>query len=91
MVKKRTFISFFIGIHLMFVVLQIHKQSVFIGLSFEKQRLEKRMLELVEQKNQLAQELFILENKSEIKKFATNQLNMKQLTLSNLITSTQHE
>ncbi|HEX2977657.1 MAG TPA: hypothetical protein VHO47_00840 [Candidatus Babeliales bacterium] len=89
--RKRTFIAFFVGIHLTFIVLVIHKQSLFISLSFEKQRLEKQKLELLQEKDTLSQELFALNNKSDIKKFATEQLNMKQLALGSLITGTQHE
>jgi cell division protein FtsL len=89
--NRRTFIAFFVGIHLCFIVLLIHKQSLYIGLTFEKQRLEKQKQDLSDQKDRLSQELLALNNKSDIKKYATDQLNMKQLTLSNLITGTQHE
>jgi uncharacterized membrane-anchored protein YhcB (DUF1043 family) len=89
--KKTTFIALFVGIHVTFVFLQIHKQSIFIGLSFEKQRLEKRKDELMEQKDQLSGQLYALNDQASIKHFALTQLNMKSLSLHNLITCTNHE
>jgi len=76
-VKKRTFITVFIVLHLLFIALQIHKQSMFIKGSYEKQRLELEREQLRLRKQELEQQLAELRNPDTVKQFALNTLEMK--------------
>ena len=82
--KKAYFIALFVGMHIIFIILQIHKQSSFIKLSYDKQRLEKEKRELLAQKDTLTQQLSQLQDHDVIKQFALNELNMKQVSLKQI-------
>lgn len=82
--KKIYFISFFVGMHVIFIILQIHKQSSFIKLSYEKQRLEKEQRELIALQNTLNERLSKLQDPEAIKKYALNKLNMKHIALNQI-------
>lgn len=77
-------IAFFVTIHVMFIFLQIHKQSYGIELSYQKQKNEKIRQELIDKKNDLTQELHLMQNRSTIKKYAENTLGMKKISLSQI-------
>jgi len=70
--------------HVIFIILQIHKQSSFIRLSFDKQRLEKEKRELLAQQDSLTQQLSQLQDHDTVKEFARNQLNMEQISLKQI-------
>lgn len=82
--KKAYFITLFVGMHIIFIILQIHKQSSFIKLSYDKQRLEKEKRELLTQKDTLTQQLSQLQDHETIKEFALNRLKMKQVSLKQI-------
>jgi hypothetical protein len=82
--NNRMFITFFISIHIIFIFLQIHKQSYGIELSYQKQKHEKMRQELIEKKNSLIQELNIAQHRSTIKGYAQNTLKMKEISLSQI-------
>ncbi len=82
--KKAYFITLFVGMHIIFIILQIHKQSSFIKLSYDKQRLEKEKRELLTQKDTLTQQLSQLQDHDVIKQFALNRLKMKQVSLKQI-------
>lgn len=84
--KRRTFIILFVGVQVGFIIAQIHKQSFLIGLSFEKQRNEKRKQELIEQKNNLTHQLCTLQQRSSIKEYAEKELGMKPIKLNQIKT-----
>ncbi len=77
--KKNIFVHIVIGFHLIYIGLQIHKQSYVIKWSFEKQRNEKHKDALRAQKNNLTEQLFILKHRSTIKTFAQTTLHMKKI------------
>ena len=81
---SRAFITLFILIHVIFIFLQIHKQSYGIKLSYQKQKNEKNKQQLIEKKNNLTQELHTMQNRSDIKKYAENSLGMKKIFLSQI-------
>ena len=82
--NKRIFIIAFIGLHVGFILLQIHKQSYVIELSYKKQKNEKNKQELIEKKNTLTQQLHMVHNRSTIKTFAKNNLGMKKVSLKQI-------
>lgn len=82
--KKAYFITLFVGMHIIFIILQIHKQSSFIKLSYDKQRLEKEKRELLAQKDTLTQQLSQLQDHETIKEFALNTLKMEQVSLKQI-------
>lgn len=69
--------TLFIVMHLVFIALQIHKQSMFVKYSYEKQRLEQEQEQLRARKQQLEQQLAELHNPDTVKEFATTILDMK--------------
>jgi hypothetical protein len=88
--NKQLFIVIIIGLHISFILLQIHKQSYVMQLSYQKQKKEKFKQELIEKKNTLTQQLQIVHNRSTIKKFAEKNLGMKKISL-NQIKQMPHE
>lgn len=82
--KQNTFIIIFIATNIMFIILHIHKHTLLIKTSYQKQRLEKEERELTEERNRLTTNLYELQKPSYIKQFAHKNLNMQPLTLSNI-------
>ena len=77
--KKYIFITLFIVLHLFFITLQIHKQSLFIKSSYEKQRLEQKRKQLYTRKQELEQRVAELHNLDRVKQFAQEQLNLQPI------------
>ncbi len=80
--KKTTFATIFFCTHILFVILVIHKQNLFISLSYDKQKKEKLREELLEQKKLLTQRNHALANPSLVKDFAKKNLNMEPIALT---------
>lgn len=70
--------------HVIVIILQIHKQSSFIKLSYDKQRLEKEQRELIAQQDNLTQRLSKLQDHEAIKQYALNKLHMKHISLNQI-------
>lgn len=82
---KRSYMLFvFVGIHLAFIFLQIHKHSSLIKLSYLKQRYEQEKIKLTKQKETLTHQLYACQNKSSIKEFATTQLGLEPIHLNSI-------
>ena len=82
--KRSLFISLFIGTNIFFVFLQIHRHSLFIKVSYEKQRQEKIKTELAQKKQNLIHELYSLKDRGAIKKFAEAELGMHKVKLNQI-------
>ncbi len=82
--QKKYFISFFIGMHVIFIILTIHKQSSHIKLTYEKQRLEKEQRELKAEHNVLMERFNKLQDPEMIKHYALNKLHMKHISLNQI-------
>lgn len=80
--KKTTFAAIFFSTHIFFVLLIIHKQNIFISLSYEKQKKEKFREELAEKKKLLTHQCHALANPTVIKEFAKNNLHMEPIALA---------
>jgi hypothetical protein len=82
--KKKKILGVFIGVHIAFIFLQIYKQSYLVQLTYEKQHHEKVKQELLEKKNHLTQQWYILQNRSAIKEYAQQELGMKKVALKQI-------
>lgn len=86
--KKVTFFTFFIVTNLLFLVLQIHKQSAYVQASYHNQRLEQKVHDLEQEKNSLTQELYELKNPHQLKEYAQTTLSMYPIRLNQIKTIT---
>lgn len=82
--KKNTFITFFITAHIVLIFLQVHKHTLFIKNSYNQQQYEKKIIALKERKQILTQELHALKDREAIKRFAHNKLHMRPYTLQQI-------
>jgi len=73
-----------IGMHILLIALQIHKQSSFIKLSYKKQHLEHLRSNLGTLKNQRSQQYAALSNPTLIKKYAHEDLALSFMKLQQL-------
>lgn len=79
--KKKSFIALFLTVHVIFIALQIDKQSKMVKLSYTKQKEEQSLKNLKNKKQALINKLYALRNKKEIKTYAQNHLQMKPLNI----------
>lgn len=80
--KKNSFITFFITVHIMFIFLQVYKHTLFIKNSYHHQQCEKTLTALAERKQSLTQELYALKDRDNIKQYAQNKLKMRPYNLN---------
>ncbi len=85
MLKKPSFITLFITIHIILIFLQVHKHTLFIKNNYHQQQYEKQIIALTEKKQKLTQELYALKDREAIKKFAQNSLHMRPYKLRQII------
>lgn len=83
--KKTGFFLLFIGIQLFLVFFYINHQSMIIKFSYQKQKYEKKKLELAQKKQELKQALHASHDLSHIKNFALHS-NMRKITLDQIKT-----
>lgn len=79
--KPITFITFIIGVHLLFILLEIVKQNQLAQLSYTHQRLCTRLQELQKQEQSLIQQLEQEHNLDTIQAYAQDKLPFKPQTL----------
>ncbi len=84
LMKRSWFITLFVSVHILFVLLVIHKQNNFIALSYEHQRKHKRILELQDEKKQLLHEQYALTSHAHVKKFAQTKLGMEPVRITQM-------
>lgn len=80
--KRPAFLFLFIGTHVLFIVLQIHKHTLITKLSYQKQKHESDKVHLEKKKQDLVNQLYALADRSDIKKFAASHLHLQPITLS---------
>ena len=80
--KKISFLTTFISAHIILIVLQIHKHTLFIKNSYNQQQCEKKMVVLKDKKQTLTQELHAMKDRDNIKKYAQSKLNMRPYALN---------
>lgn len=82
--KRKAFITLFLGIHIMFIAFQIDKQSRLVKLSYQKQRIENESQKLLLKKQELTIALHTIKNHTTIKSFAQNELKMNPIDLKKI-------
>ncbi len=82
--KKRTFITLFISVHLIFICALIDKQSRLMKLTYQKQAYEQKLKQLKTKQQELTNRLLTFKNHQKIKEYATNELKMSPLFLKNI-------
>lgn len=83
--KKNFFIATFVGTQLLFTFLIIYKNSHIINQTYHKQHQERKKEELLRKKQQLTELLYrTKKNHRDIKAFATAQLKMTDVKLSQI-------
>jgi len=82
--KRLTFIVLFVGVNVLFIFLQIDKKSKITDLSYQNQRKQREIDLLLHQKESLTNQLQSLKNPTAVKEYASKQLNMKKIKLSQI-------
>lgn len=87
--KRSTFIVLFVGVNVLFVFLHIHKKSKITELLYQNQRKQKEIDLLLHQKDTLINQMQAVKNPAAVKEYASEQLHMKKISLSqiNLMTN----
>jgi len=84
MIKNRTTIAAFVGTHLLFIFLHIHKSNLFVKESYRKQNNAALAKQLEHSKQELLCKLNAEQNRVAIKTFAQNTLGMKAINLNQI-------
>jgi cell division protein FtsL len=84
LMKKKPFLAVFIGVHLCFVVLLIHKSSRFVQESYRTQQCESTTKQLELEKQTLLCKLNAAQSKTAIKAFAQQKLGMKPIAINQI-------
>ena len=79
-------ILLFIGVVVIFI--KIYQHNRVVKINYEKQRLERKLDELVKEKNELMVEYSLLRNYKKVKEDVLQDLNMQKISLSKVITFT---
>lgn len=79
--KKNISIPFLVTVHIICIVLHIHKHTLFIKESYIKQKNEKIKNELEHERQQVTQQLCALRDYASIETFARTTLNMKPVNI----------
>jgi cell division protein FtsB len=82
--KRTVFALFFIGMHIIFIVLQIHRHTLYVQYCYQKQKNEKLYESLIKEKEILTYELHNLHNSTTIKEYAQNTLGMIPINLKHV-------
>lgn len=88
--KKHWFVALFICTHIFFTFLNVHKNSNVVKQIYRKQHQEKLKEELLHKKQQLTHELYIIQQRSQIRKFAQEKLNMVDVSLNQIKKISNH-
>ncbi len=81
---KQQFASICILFHIFFAFFQIYKRTRLIQFSYEKQKLESELTELIHEKKLLSNEIESLKNRSLLKDYAQKTLSMEKIKLTTI-------
>ena len=84
--KKKLSMLIFITLQILLVVGHIHQRSLFVRELYQEQRINSTKHDLERQKQELCARLYTCKNPDAIKQFATQQLSMRPITLSQIKT-----
>lgn len=86
--KRTKFFSLLFLLTIIFVFTKIYQHNLIIKLNYEKQRLERKVVVLKQQKNKKLVKLYNLKDFNRIKKIAKNKMGLQELRLSQIVTLT---
>jgi hypothetical protein len=89
--KRSTFILIFIACNICMALLQIKNHTNIVRQLYRKQRNEKIKEDLVQKKAAMLRSLYALKNPAAIKQFATEELNMHNVSLHQIKTVAANE
>ena len=81
---KRLFVSSCILFHIFFAFFQIYKRTTLIKYSYEKQKIEFDLAELIHKKKLLSNEIESLKDRTALKNYAQEILSMQKIKLSTI-------
>ena len=84
--KKKVSMLAFITLQILLVVGHIHQRSLFVRELYQEQRIQTVHHDLEHKKQELCARLCTCKNPDAIKQFATQQLSMRPITLSQIKT-----
>lgn len=79
---KKSFVVIFVITQLFFIFFHIHKQSMLIGLSYEKQKYEKLKNDLLLRRQELIQKQYVTHSRSANKTYGQDVLGLKTISLT---------
>lgn len=82
--KNKQWLGVFIGVHIIFAVVQIHKSSRFIQESYRTQLCEAMHKELEHTKQELTYKLTAIQSRAAVKQFAQQNLGMRSMSLNQI-------
>lgn len=82
--KKHWFITVFICTHVLFTFLNVHKNSNVVKQLYRKQHQEKIKEDLLHKKQQLMHQLYALQQRTHVRKFAQENLAMVDVSLNQI-------
>ena len=88
---KSKFFTILFAISIIFVFIKIYQHNQVVKLSYEKQRLENKTINLKKKKDQLLIELYTLKDPQKVKQIAQEKFGMQPLKLSQILTLTSKE
>ena len=82
--KKMSAVVLFFCFNALLIFFEVHKQSHYLKLSYEIQKLQTQLHELVKQKSDLTHALHTYQQPDNIKDIAEKKLSMKSIELKNI-------
>ncbi len=79
--KRLRFIILFVGVNILFIFLQIHKNGKITEISYQNQNKQHQLDILKQQKEALTHQFQAMKNPSSVKDYAAEELNMKNVSL----------
>lgn len=89
--KTSIIVPLFIVANITFIFLHIHKRSLIISQSFQTQKNEQLANQMRQKTIELSQQLLALQNRTSIKQYAQETLQMEPLKISTIKKLTPHE
>lgn len=89
--SKKYFMFIFGATHLVFVFLLIYRHTLYVRASFTLQKNERLLAQLKQEKQELTNKLYALQNHTTIQEFAQTNLQMQHIKLSQVVKIDDHE
>ncbi len=87
--NRTKFLTIIFLVIICFIFVKIYQHNLLIKLDYKKQRIENKKNKLKRKKNELLVKYFELKNQHRVKAFVQEELGMKPISLSQIITFTK--